>query len=137
MSDPYPEQALVAMQVAWSWLETSVHPVAAWACVPLLAFIANLVIRTWLPGLWQSCARLGPVGVKASKAFQALPAVAMGAIIVSLGTDADLKLTVMGALLALAAPVGCLPSLDCCSPSASAHRKSAVPVRSSMRSVTG
>jgi len=101
----YPEKILVALQHGWTWLALNVHPLAPWLLVPALAFSVNWAIRTWAPHFWQTCTDAGPVGATASKVCQALPSVAMGAIIVSLGAGAGVETTVLGAVAALAAPL--------------------------------
>ncbi len=106
MDQTYPERAHAAIQSVWTWLELSFHPLAPWVVSIAIVFGVQWAIRKWMPSAWQVVADLGPAGKKASKAWQALPSVMLGAIVVSLGTGADLKLTVIGALTALAAPLG-------------------------------
>ena len=95
-----------SMQAAWLWLATTVHPLAPWVAMVGLVFAALYAVRKWAPGVWQWAADKGPIGVAASKCFQALPSVLLGALIVSISTGADVKLTVIGAVTALAAPLG-------------------------------
>jgi len=95
-----------AMQVAWLWLATELHPLAPWIAMVGLVFALVYSIRKWVPGVWQWAANKGPIGVAASKCFQAAPSVLLGALIVSISTGADVKLTVIGAVTALAAPLG-------------------------------
>jgi hypothetical protein len=103
MNDP--DRVLAACAAAWLWLSTAIHPAAPWLLVAVIPFGINWTVRTWAPEVWQTIAELGPVGRAASKAWQAIPSAIIGAIIVSLGTGADLKLAAVGALWALVAPV--------------------------------
>lgn len=99
------DKILTGCSFAWAWLGATVHPLAPWVAVVLLVWLANLGIRTWAPGAWQWVTSKGPAGAKLSKAFQALPSLLGGAIVVSLGTGADPRLTALGALAGLGAPV--------------------------------
>jgi len=102
----YPAHVIDAIQTAWAWLATMIHPVAPYVCVLAALFLVQWAIRTWTPHLWQACAEIGPAGKAASKAFQALPSVALAALVFSLGTGGDTALIVTGAVSALFLPVG-------------------------------
>jgi len=99
------DKVLSACAAAWAWLALTIHPLAPWFCVPALCWLVLWAVRTWAPGAWQWVADKGPIGAAASKCFQALPSVALGAIIVAFATGADVKLTVTGAVVALGAPL--------------------------------
>jgi hypothetical protein len=101
-----PEKIFAAMQLAWLWLAAQ-HPAAPWCTIPVIAWLANWAIRTWLPTVWEWCAtRIGSERtVMLRKAVQTLPSVVMGAIIVAFAQGGQYDLIVGGALVALGAPL--------------------------------
>ena len=92
----------------WLWLY-GIHPALPWALIPVAAWAVNWAIRSWQPGsrAWEAVTRAlpGAVGSLLSKAVQTLPSVAMGAIVTALASGLGLRQTVLGALVALGAPV--------------------------------
>ena len=89
---------------AWGWL-AGIDPAVPWFLIPLLAWLVNLAVRTWAPKLWERLASLGPSGVTAGKAFEALPAVAFGAAFSALSGHSDPRGLMHAALAGLIAPV--------------------------------
>jgi hypothetical protein len=89
---------------AWGWL-AGVDPSLPWFLIPLLAWLVNLAVRTWAPKFWERLASLGPSGVTAGKAFEALPAVAFGAALAALSGHGDPRGLMHAALAGLIAPV--------------------------------
>ena len=89
---------------AWAWL-AGIDPAVPWFLIPLAAWLVNWSIRKWVPKFWERIALLGPSGVTAGKAFEALPSVAFGAAFAALSGHGDARGLMHAALAGLIAPV--------------------------------
>jgi len=101
-----PEFVTGVLNAGWNWLELQ-HSALPWILIPVLAWLVNWAIRTWVPGLWEWLTdRIGPrrAGLF-RKLVQAAPSVATGAVIVALAKGEPYGDIVQGALVALGAPL--------------------------------
>lgn len=89
---------------AWAYL-ASIHPALPWATIPLLLWVSVAATRRWAPGVWGFLERVGPAGKLATKAWQAAPSAAGGALLAALSGQGDYRGLVLGALAGLFAPV--------------------------------
>lgn len=87
------------------FLEENLGVGVAWAVVPLSAFLVVYCIRRFTPRLWLAIESWGPQASPASKLFQALPSILVGAAVSAIGTDMDPWKAMLGAGLALLAPL--------------------------------
>lgn len=89
---------------AWAYL-ASIHPALPWATIPLVLWLSVAATRRWLPSVWAFLERLGPAGKLATKAWQAAPSAAGGALLAALSGQGDYRGLILGALAGLFAPV--------------------------------
>lgn len=91
----------------------AINPDLPAAAFVALVFLVVLAIRKAFPSAWEKWSAVvpvlaidpSPVLVLLSKAWQAVPAAVIGAVLAALQSGADVRTTVYGALLALLAPV--------------------------------
>ncbi len=86
---------------------------APWLGLTLALFVAQYLLRRFAPNFWEWCANI-PFGdpvdrtaavTYARRAWQALPSVVGGAVLVALFTHANVHLAAWGALAGLGAPL--------------------------------
>lgn len=91
----------------------NVHPSLPALTLVALVFLSQYLVRRFIPGVWEWMANLPfpggvhkPAVVLLRKAWQALPSAVSGAFLGSLAYGGDSTAEVLGAILALLAPVG-------------------------------
>jgi hypothetical protein len=83
----------------------SIHPLAPWAALTLAIFAPQYAIRKWRPMWWERFALLGPEAALASKIWQGLPSVLLGATWAAFASGGDLRAAFCGALAGALAPL--------------------------------
>jgi hypothetical protein len=81
----------------------AISPVLPWATIALVCWLSCYVVRRWFPKQWLWLEMNGPEDARLSRLFLALPSVIIGAAIGA--TGGEVNTTVLGALVALAAPL--------------------------------
>lgn len=83
----------------------SIHPLAPWLALTLAIFAPQYAIRKWRPLWWERFALLGPEAAMASKVWQGLPSVLLGALWAAFASGGDLRAAFYGALAGALAPL--------------------------------
>lgn len=83
----------------------SIHPLAPWLALTLAVFLPQYAIRKWRPLWWERFALLGPEAALASKVWQGLPSVLLGAVWAAFASGGDLRAAFYGALAGALAPL--------------------------------
>lgn len=82
-----------------------IHPQAPWFLLAGLVWLAVFCVRRYYPAAWETLESWGPQGKPAALAFQALPAVIMGAAVAALSAGQDPWVAVYGAVSGAVAPL--------------------------------
>ena len=83
----------------------AVHPLAPWLALTLAIFTPQYAVRKWRPLWWERFALLGPEAALASKIWQGLPSVLLGAVWAAFASGGDLRAAFFGALAGALAPL--------------------------------
>lgn len=81
------------------------HPLAPWFALTLAVFLPQYAIRKFRPLWWEWFALRGPEAEMASKLWQALPSVLLGATWAAYASGGDLQVAFCGALAGALAPL--------------------------------
>lgn len=84
---------------------SAVHPLAPWLVLTAAIFAPQYAVRKWRPLWWERFALLGPEAALASKIWQGLPSVLLGATWAAFASGGDLRAAFYGALAGALAPL--------------------------------
>lgn len=83
----------------------AIHPLAPWLALTLAVFAPQYLVRKYRPLWWERFALLGPEAAMASKVWQGLPSVLLGALWAAFASGGDLRAAFYGALAGALAPL--------------------------------
>lgn len=83
----------------------SIHPLAPWLALTLAVFAPQYAVRKYRPLWWERFALLGPEANLASKVWQGMPSVLLGAVWAAFASGGDLRAAFYGALAGALAPL--------------------------------
>lgn len=89
---------------ARDWL-AAIHPLAPWLALTLAIFSPQYAVRKFRPLWWERFALLGPEAALASKIWQGLPSVLLGALWGAYASGGDARVAFYGALAGALAPL--------------------------------
>lgn len=84
---------------------SAVHPLAPWLALTAAIFAPQYAVRKYRPLWWERFALLGPEAALASKIWQGLPSVLLGALWAAFASGGDLRSAFYGALAGALAPL--------------------------------
>lgn len=89
---------------ARDWL-AAIHPLAPWLALTVCIFAPQYAVRKFRPLWWERFALLGPEARLASKVWQGLPSVLLGALCGAYVSGGDARVAFYGALAGALAPL--------------------------------